>query len=119
MKVSKYIPSRDKFSTYCSKPNCNEDHKVCTAIMDDGAPCGQIGHPDLYKCDEDHVVPIIEHAHFLPNKDIGRNTFHKVGKPLYAPQTMRVYTWRTYRGPDRWKKVPESVRKALGWDIND
>lgn len=116
MKGSRFNPPRSKFGIQCSMDNCTLEYMMCKCIMEDGKICGQLGHPDFYKCDDEHVIPVIEHSHFLPDKDIGRNVIHRVGKPIYYPEHMRVYTWRTYRGPDRWKKIPKEIRKALGWE---
>jgi hypothetical protein len=61
------------------------------------------------------MVPIIEHAHFLPNRDIGRNVNHKVGLPRHCPKSMRVYGWRLYQKQDRWLKIPKEQKDAMGW----
>lgn len=108
--------SRDKFSDFCRVKNCDKPTVMCKAILEDGKICGQQGHIDYYKCDDTHLISVIEHVDFLENKDIGRNCFHSTGKKIVAPESVKVHTWRTYRGKDRWAKMPKSVRKALGWE---
>lgn len=112
--MSRKTPKRSMFGRHCDITDCSEQTVRCTSILDDGKICGQQGHPDFYKSDEDHLAIVIEHAHFLENKDMGRNVFHKIGI-IEAPEEIKVKTWRTYRGAERWKKIPYEVRKNLGW----
>ena len=114
--MGKYSFPRNQFHKHCDFPNCGEEVVKCTAVLEDGKVCGCYGHPDYYKKDEDNLVVVVKHAHFLSDKDKGRNAFHKI-KIIPAPQEIRVYSWKTYRGPERWKKIPMDVRMNLGWDI--
>ena len=111
----RYDPPRDKFTEYCQKENCWQDVVVCTAIRNDGKVCGVHGHPDFYKYGEDDIAPYVEHGHFLSNKDVGRNCFHRVGEPKKAPENMKRYTWRTPRPRERWANAPQEVKKEMGW----
>lgn len=115
MKGSRFNPPRSRFGNVCTIKDCKEEVVLCNLVLEDGLPCNCYGHRDYYKYDEEHIVPVIEHAHFMPNKDIGRNVIHNAGKPIHAPESLRVYTWRTIRGEKRFSKIPLSVRKALGW----
>lgn len=106
-----YTPEAKFFSKICMDPKCMEKTVTCTI-------CGHKGHPDVYKHDENHVIPVIEHAHFLYDHDRGRNVFHSHGAKSKIPATeeMKQYTWRTKREISRWIKIPKSVRVAIGWD---
>lgn len=104
-----------EFHPDCDFPNCKEKKVLCNAKLKNGNICNRYGHPDYYKHDEEHLIMVIEHGHFTNNKDEGRNCIHSTGKVIKAPRSIRVYTWRTYRGKDRWLKIPKQVRKALGW----
>ena len=85
--------------------------------MEDGKICNQMGHPSFYKHDENNMVPVIEHGHFVPDIDVGRNINHRVGVPRYCPDEMRVYGWRLYQKQDRWDKIPLGQKHAMGWDL--
>ena|ERR1044072_5909331 len=107
---------RSKFSSFCRLKVCDKPTVICKAILEDGKICGQQGHPDYYKCDETHLIMVIEHVDFLEDKDKGRNCFHSTGKKIVAPESIKVNTWRTYRGKDRWQKIPKEVKRGLGWE---
>ena len=112
----KYSPPRSAYQSFCSQPGCNEITVTCKCILDDGKPCGQVGHPDFWKHDEQNMVPVVQHGHFLIDKDKGRNVNHKVGEPRYCPAPMRKYTWRMFKGKERWMSIPRGQKKAMGWD---
>lgn len=111
----KFTFPRRIFHRFCDFPKCDEKVVRCTAVLEDGKVCGCFGHPDYYKQDEEHLVMVVKHAHFLMDKDKGRNVFHLI-KTIIAPKDIRVPTWKTYRGAERWKKIPYEVRHNMGWD---
>lgn len=119
MPRSRYEPKRSEFQDHCDVPHCNEERVVvCKRILPDGKVCGKLGHPDFYKYDEDQLIGVVEHAHFLINKDKGRNCFHSQPNAIIpAPMEIRHYTWRTKRDIDRWLCIPGSVRENMGWDL--
>ncbi len=116
MRSKKYNPPKGAFQNNCSISNCKQKRVICNNMDKDGKTCGMYGHPDFYKHSETDLIPIVEHAHFLINKDTGRNVFHKVGEPFTCPEHLKVYTWRTIRGADRYLKMPVEVRENLGWN---
>lgn len=84
--------------------------------MQDGKPCGQLGHPDYYKCSDDEIMLVIKHTHFLPlsMQDTGRNDFHSA-KKIKAPGSIKIWTWKTDRTGERWRRIPREVCENLGW----
>lgn len=112
---SKYNPSRDRFLRHCTLNGCTEPVVICRRIMEDGKMCGQHGHPDFYKNSDTTLMAQVKHAHFLPNIDIGRNVFHSQSE-IRAPRAMMIPTWRTPRGRNRWQRIPDEVKRNLGWD---
>lgn len=112
MRMTRYSPPKGAYKSECEYSSCKEKRVICQE-------CGNYGHPDFYKHDEKHLIPIVEHAHFLINKDTGRNVFHKVGEPFICPEEIKVHTWRTIRGYDRWRRMPKEVRENLGWETDE
>lgn len=100
----KYSPPDSDYSGFCKIPNCEERTVVCKL-------CGHRGHPTVYKHGKKNMVPQVAHGHFLPSIDIGRNVNHRVGKPVFCPKEMRVYTWRLPQEYQRWLRIPEEQKK--------
>jgi hypothetical protein len=96
-------------------PGCIQPIVKCTSILENGKMCKHNGHPDYYKCSDTELMAEVKHAHFVNDLDIGRNLFHGI-KRVAAPRSVKVVTWRTPRGKDRWNKIPKAVKRSLGWD---
>lgn len=101
----------------CIIDNCTQEIVTCTKILQDGQICGQKGHPDYYKSNEQKIVLVVKHTHFLPlsMQDTGRNDFHNI-KKIKAPSTVKIKTWKTDRTGDRMRRIPDEVRENLGWN---
>lgn len=117
MPLFRYMPDRRSFSRRCLRKNCDEITVTCNVILPDGKICGVKGHPDIYKHDDDHLIPVIEHAHFHTDVDRARNCFHSGGvKTIFkAPESIKEYTWRTKRDITRWALIPKEVKEQMCW----
>lgn len=108
----RYSPPDGAYLPECTDPTCDQQKVKCKV-------CGHYGHPVFYKHDNERMIAEVKHAHFLINKDRGRNVFHKIGSPILCPDEWKVWTWRMVTDPSRWRKIPQEVRHNMGWDNDD
>lgn len=110
--MTKPIP-RDSHLKICVIEDCTQDTVICKRILQDGKPCNQKGHPELYKSGEYHIVAVVRHTHFLPlsMQDQGRNDFHS-NRRIKAPESIKTWTWKI----SKQRKYPDEVRENLGWN---